>query len=310
VNNRANTLKAIRHETPDFVPVFDGTVWEAFELGGNFQWNSFTDHWGVRWQAEISGYVPVDVTHPLADLNKIDTYAWPEPMALTWTPDDQRRFDAVDRAQKLVGGLHINCLYERLRCLMGMENLLMAMYEEPDRLQVAIDRVVAYQEVCLRRLLGLGVDLIHIPEDLGSSHDLLMSPEMFRRFFVPAYERLFAPIRARGVMIDFHCDGAIGKILPDLVALGITILNPLEATCNDQAAARHVLKGRVALLGGINSKIVHMGTPDDVRREVRRAFDLWKPGGGWLAGPDQVLIGAPEENVRVFWETCRELAPG
>ena len=72
MNTRANTLKAIRHEPPDFVPVFDGTVWEAFELGGNFRWTSFTDHWGVRWQAEISGYVPVDVTHPLADLKKIE----------------------------------------------------------------------------------------------------------------------------------------------------------------------------------------------------------------------------------------------
>jgi hypothetical protein len=71
LNSRENTLRAIRLEQPDFVPVFDGTVWEAFALGGNFEWQSFTDHWGVVWQAELSGLVPVDVVHPLADLGKL-----------------------------------------------------------------------------------------------------------------------------------------------------------------------------------------------------------------------------------------------
>jgi len=308
MNTRENTLKAIHHRQPAFVPVFDGTMWEAFGLGGNFEFKSFTDHWGVRWQAEYEGLAPVDVVHPLADLSKIDKYPWPDPWALTWTAADQRRFDAVDRTQKLVGGSQINFLYERLRCLMGMENLLMALHDEPDRLQVAIDRIVEYQLVCLRRLLDLGVDVIHIPEDLGSTHDLLMSPEMFRRFILPAYERLFAEIHQRKVMIDFHTDGAIGRIIPDLIHLGIAVLNPIEVTANDQRHARDQVKGRVAVLGGINSKIVHTGTVNDVRREVRRAFELWKPGGGWLAAPDQVVIDAPPDNVKALWETCWELA--
>ena len=308
MNTRANTLKAIRLDEPEFVPVFDGSVWEAFELGGNFQWKSFTDHWGVVWQAELGGYVPVDVVHPLSDLTKLDAYPWPDPWALTWTAEDQRRFDAVDRQRKLVGGLHINFLYERLRCLMGMDNFLVALHEEPDRLRVVIDRIVEYQLVCLRRLLDLGVDIIHIPEDLGTSHDLIMSPEMFRHFILPSYERCFAEIRQRGVRIDFHTDGAIERIIPDLIGLGINVLNPVEVTANDQRRTRELVQGRVAVLGGINSKIVHTGTVDDVRREVRRAFALWKPGGGWLAGPDQVVIGAPEKNVQALWETCWELA--
>lgn len=307
-NTRENTLHAIRHQQSDFVPVFDGTVWESFELGGNFEWKSFTDHWGVQWRAELGGYVPVDIVHPLADLTKLDKYPWPDPWALTWTAADQRRFDAVNRSKKLVGGLHINFLYERLRCLMGMDNLLMAMHDEPDRLQELINRIVAYQRVCLSRLLDLGVDVIHIPEDLGSSHDLLMSPAMFRRFILPAYEHLFAEIHQRKVLIDFHTDGAIERIIPDLIGLGIHILNPLEVTANDQRRAHDLLRGHVAVLGGINSKIVHTGTVDDVRREVRRAFELWKPGGGWLAAPDQVVIGAPPDNVKALWDTCWKLA--
>ncbi|MCC6581692.1 MAG: hypothetical protein IT440_14770 [Phycisphaeraceae bacterium] len=308
MNTRENTLRTIRCQPADFVPVFDGTVWTAFELGGNFQWQSFTDHWGVVWQAELEGYVPVDVVHPLADLTKLDDYAFPDPWALTWTAEDQKRFEAVDRSQILVGGLHINFLYERLRSLMGLDNLLMALYDEPDRLKALIDRIVDYQLVCVRRLLDLGVDIIHIPEDLGTTKDLVMSPEMMRRFIFPAYERLFHDIHRRDVIIDFHTDGAIQRIIPDLIGLGIHIVNPMEVTANDPVRAREAVKGKLAVLGGINSKIAHMGTPADVRREVKRAFELWKPGGGWLAGPDQVLIGAPKDNVEAFWETCWELA--
>jgi uroporphyrinogen decarboxylase len=307
-NTRENTLRAITHRQPSFVPVFDGSVWEAFELGGNFESGSFTDHWGVKWQVSGAGLVPVDVSHPLADLDALDDYQWPDPWELTWTNEDQRRLDAVDRTKKLVGGCHINFLYERLRCLMGMENLLMAFHLYPDRLQFLIDRIVEYQEVCIRRLLNMGVDIIHVPEDLGSTHGLLMSPRTFRKFLMPAYERLFSPIHDAGVMIDFHTDGAIEEIIPDLISLGLAVLNPLEVTANDRHRASALLKDKVAVLGGINSKIVHRGTVQDVRAEVRRAFDVWKPGGGWLAGPDQVLTGAPEDNVQAFWDTCWELS--
>ena len=94
-------------------------------------------------------------------------------------------------------------------------------------------------------------------------------------------------------MIDFHTDGAIEAIVPDLISLGIHVLNPVEVTANDQHRIRAAVRGKLAVLGALNSKIVHTGTVADVRREVRRAFDIWKPGGGWLAAPDQVLTGAP-----------------
>ncbi len=307
-NTRANTLAALRLEPAASVPVFDGTVWEAVQLGGNFKYESWTDHWGTVWQAELPGMVPTDVGHPLADLDRLADYPWPDPWALTWTAADQQHLDRLKQRDIVVGGAHIKFVCERLCCLMGMDNFLMALVEDPDRVQVVIDRVVDYNIVCLRRLMDLGVDILHVSEDLGSTNDLLLSPELFRRFLVPAYARCFAEAQQRGVMIDFHSDGAILRIVPDLIALGITCLNPLEVTANDQPRARELTLGKIAVLGGINSKIVQTGTPADVRREVERAFALWAPGGGWIAAPDQVLTGAPPENVRVFWAACWEAA--
>lgn len=54
-----------------------------------------------------------------------------------------------------------------------------------------------------------------------------------------------------------------------------------------------------------DSRAVHTGAPADVRRDVRAAFSVWAPGGGWIAASDQVLTRAPEENVRVLRESCR-----
>ena len=308
INTRENTLAVIRHQPAKAVPVFDGGVWDTVMLGGHFRCASWTDAWGVVWEQELPGMAPTDVGHPLSDLRRLDTYAWPDPWQLTWTDADRQGLAAIDRSRVLLGGLHTYLLAERLYSLMGMENFLLALYEDPDRLRVLIDHIVDYTRVCFDRLIALGIETLHVSEDLGSQHDLLLSPEMFRRFLLPAYERMFEAPRRHGVIIDFHSCGAVEKVIPDLMAVGIGILNPVQVRANDRRRVRKLTQGRVAVLGGIDSYVVHRGTPDDIRREVRAAFDLWKPGGGWMAAPDQVLTGAPPENVKVFWETCHELA--
>ncbi len=308
MNTRENTLRALRHQMPERVPVFDGTVWEAVQLGGNFKYESWTDHWGTVWQAEQPGLVPTDVGHPLADLAKLDSYVFPDPWALTWSDEDQRQLEALRKKDILVGGIHIKFVCERLCCLMGMDNFMLAMYEDPERLQRLIDGIVDYNRVCLRRLLDLGVEIIHVSEDLGTQQDLMLSPEMFRRFLLPAYEACFDQVNRRGVLIDFHSCGAVEKIIPDLLAVGVNILNPVQVTANDRRRVKTTAFGRLAVLGGIDSRIVHLGTPAEIRREVRQAFDIWTPGGGWIAAPDQVLTGAPADNVHAFWDACHELA--
>ena len=306
-NTKENTLRAIRYDDPDFVPVFDGTVWEAVQLGGNFKYGSWVDHWGVRWQAELEGLVPVDVEHPLTDIKKVDNYNWPDPWRLTWTVQDQKHLESIDLEKILLGGSHVKFLCERICCLMGMDNFMMAMYDEPSRFQALIDHIVDYTIVVFRRLMDLGVDILHVSEDLGTQQALMISPEMFRKFFLPAYEKMFSEPRSRGVLIDFHSCGCIQDIVADLIAVGVDILNPLQAKANDRERVKGIIYDKMAVLGGIDSTIVLAGTPKDVRNEVFRAFSILKPKGGWIAGVDQVIVGAPQENVKILWETCWEL---
>ncbi len=144
MNTKENTLSAIRYDNPEWVPVFDDGVWEAVQLGGNFKYESWTDDWGTVWRTSQDGLVPTDIEHPLNDIGKIDTYAWPDPWNLTWTEDDQRHLDSIDRKKVFLGGLHVKFLCERLCAVMGMENFMLALYEEPDRLQEVIDHIVDY----------------------------------------------------------------------------------------------------------------------------------------------------------------------
>ena len=308
VNTKENTLAAIRYQEPEFVPVFDGTVWDAVQLEGNFKNENWTDHWGVRWQTELDGLYPVDTYHPLSDIKKIDDFQWPDPWKLTWTQQEQDHLEAIDRDAIVVGGVHVRFLCERLCCLMGMDNFMVAMYEDPERVQILIDRITDYNLVVFQRLIELDVDILHVSEDLGTQQALMMSPEMFRKFLLPAYEKMFSMPRSRGVLIDFHSCGCIQEIVSDLISAGVSILNPLQAKANDQREIKSVVNGKMAILGGIDSTIVLNGTPKDVRSEIRRAFEILKPGGGWLAGPDQVIVGAPKNNVEALWETCWKLS--
>ena len=96
---------------------------------------------------------------------------------------------------------------------------------------------------------------------------------------------------------------SLTKIVPDLASIGVTLLNPVQARANDLARVKaDALAGRMALQGGIDSHLLTIGTPDQVRRETLRVLGILGPGGGYVLGPDQGMPW-PEENYQAMIET-------
>ena len=77
-------------------------------------------------------------------------------------------------------------------------------------------------------LLDRGVEIINVCDDLGNADGLLMSPELFRTFFLPWYEQLMERVHRRGAFVHLHSHGNIAPLLPDLAAIGVDIINPFD----------------------------------------------------------------------------------
>jgi hypothetical protein len=110
--------------------------------------------------------------------------------------------------------------------LRGFENLMVDMAEGDPRLWPLIRMVESYNSTVINKSLELGADLVRLGDELGLQAGLPISPAMWRRYIKPSYEYMFRPCRAADVPIYLHTDGHILEIVPDLIEVGVRMLNP------------------------------------------------------------------------------------
>jgi uroporphyrinogen decarboxylase len=188
-----------------------------------------------------------------------------------------------------------------------MEGFLTGLITHPQEAHVFCHLLADYARRVFSRYLELEVDAVSFSEDLGTQRALMVSPETFREFLLPEYRYCFAEVLAAGKIVNFHSCGCVDAVAADLASIGVTVLNPVQARANDLAALKTATQGRMALQGGIDTAVLALGTPAQVRDEVARVMAVLKPGGGYVCGPDQSIPGIPEENLAALWSAATEL---
>jgi uroporphyrinogen decarboxylase len=307
MNLKENYLEAVHFGQPDHVPLANEPIFHLFELEGNFRWDDWTDLWGVRWEAGMERTVPFPKGNPLPSLDRLSDFTFPDSDGLVLTDDMRDALRTVDRGERLVVGHVTYLLFERAWAIMGMDNFLLALISHPREAHAFLRGIASFARGVFDRYLELGVDAVSFTEDLGSQRALMISPAMFREFILPEYVFCFEHVLREKKMVMFHSCGRVDAIAGDLAAIGVTVLNPVQARANDLHKLKRETVGRMALNGGIDTSTLARGAPEDVRSEVIRVMDILKPGGGYVCGPDQEIPGIPSGNMEALWETAREI---
>jgi uroporphyrinogen decarboxylase len=169
---------------------------------------------------------------------------------------------------------------------------------------------IGYWDAILTRV-GKYVQVIVLGDDLGTQDNLFVSPEIFREFIKPRYIKLINSIKSKAdVKVLLHSDGAIRELIPDLIEVGIDILNPIQVTARgmgDTKSLKEEFGEEIVFWGGgcDTQKILPFGKPEDVRREVKRRVSDLKPGGGFVFAPvHNIQPEVPIENVLTLYETA------
>ena len=182
-----------------------------------------------------------------------------------------------------------------------MEHLLLDLHLHPgfvhDLLEGILRQLLANLEVFGREL---DMECVWLSDDYGSQRELLISPEHWRTFVAPRLLRLVEAVRLRGLHFVLHSDGNIAEVLPDIVDMGVDLLNPVQPECMDVHRIKKEYGSRITLWGGYGTQGTLMfGTPAEVRREVFALCDVMEPG---LGVPDEM----PLRNAVAFIEAARE----
>ncbi len=255
--------------------------------------------------------------HPLAHAESvadIEAYAFPDPDAPGRFRRAQESIDKYGRDYGIIGDLECS-IFETSWYLVGLEKLFMGMAMEEPWVDALFDKVADFHTRAGCRLAAMGADVIWCGDDIGSQNGPMISVDMFDRYFFPRISRMFAAFKKVNpqVKIAWHSCGSILPFIPRFIAAGLDILNPIQplAAGMDPAWLKAAYGDRLAFFGGICvQELLPHGTPEQIRKEVRRRVSILGEGGGYILAPaHNIQADTSVDNILAFFEAATGSRP-
>ena len=265
----------------------------------------YTDNWGVKWRTDAyqtpfgEGVYTNLADGPLKEDDAIDTYTAPDP----GRPELYTNLENLIRQYKdefyIIGRLHCT-IFESAWALRGFEQLMLDFYMNPELAGRILDITYRYHRQVARNMAVRGVDMIWLGDDLGGQDGLLIPPELWREFLKPLMQSIIEEIKNINpeIKIAYHTDGNNNDIIPELIEIGIDVLNPVQPECMDPVRLKEKFGDRLCFFGGISvQSTLPLGTPGQIRNEVNRYWENLGKNGGWLCAPTHhIQLDTPMEN--------------
>jgi uroporphyrinogen decarboxylase len=273
---------------------------------------STTDEWGITTR-ETDLYNEM-VAHPLAEIENVkdlEHYPFPDPLAAG-------RFDWAEETVKTYGedyalvGEQECTIFELSWYLVGLEKFLLDMALGNAYVFELLDRVMEFSLQQAARLIDLGVDIILFGDDMGDQNGMMISPAMWRSIFKPRMLHIFQTVKKLNpdIQIAYHSCGSILPIIPDLIEIGLDILNPLQplAAGMDAKYLKSTYGEKLSFYGAIDiQNLLPRGSPREIKKTVKDKIAILGRGGGYIVAPaHNIQPDTPLENIFAFFEAARE----
>ena len=251
--------------------------------------------------------------YPLAEYKTVDeikrNYKWP---SLDWYDYSKipGQIAGWEDYPIQAGGSEPFLVYKNLR---GDEQAFMDLILNPEIVHYCLDKLFEFCYENTHRIYeqipGKSM-LTYVAEDLGSQENLMYSPDQIREFFIPRMKKIIDLAHSAGAFVFHHNDGAIRKIIPDMIEAGIDILNPIQWKLNgmDRNGLKKDFGDKLIFHGAVdNQHTLPFGSKEEVRQEVIENIRILGSGGGYILAPCHMIQpGTPMENIVEMYETGYE----
>ncbi|MEK7475741.1 MAG: uroporphyrinogen decarboxylase family protein [Candidatus Coatesbacteria bacterium] len=262
------------------------------------------------------GYVAGKKTwHPLAGIDTIpglDAYPWPDmtdPRRHAHLDEEVRRAKA--EGYTVIGQMSQTILENAYR-MRGMEALFADFHERPSFVARLFEYHAERRRFQAKRLIEAGVDVLRIGDDIATQQGLIIGPALYREAIKPFHVSVVKVARdlKPGVPVLYHSDGNLTGLLPDLIDVGVSAINPAQVECMDLVAVKREFGSRLTLWGCLPTQSIFAhGTGDEVREYLRWMKRELAPGGGLVVEFYNALVTPVFlSNLRVFCEEFFDLA--
>ncbi len=295
-------------------------VYEKIKEKGNYF--EYFDEWGFTHHFPKNGFWFSMVKHPLEAIDFeaegiIENYNWPDaanPVRFDGLREKALKFRQQEKIV-FVKGLCAG-LFEMHQRIRGVENAMVDPFLFPvnsDKLVGKLaDLKIEFWDALLDKI-GDVVDIVGEGDDYGTQQSQLISPDQFREYYKPHFIRVlnFIKYKAPAVKLMFHSCGNVRPIIPDLIEMGVDILNPVHITATGMEPVqlkKDFGKDIVFWGGGVDTQnVLPSGTPTEVMDDVKRNIDALAPGGGFVFSTvHNIQSEVPPQNIVAMLEALKE----
>jgi len=274
----------------------------------------YRDNWGCLWFNVYDGLEGQVVEHPLADLRALDSYSPPDPLKKTERGDrDWAETEREINERKKKGLLTCGSgerLFDRLYFLRGFENLMIDIATDAPHLGRLIDMLLDFEMKLVAKWLEIGVDVMWFHTDIGTQNALMISPQKFRKYFKPMFEKIFTTCRRAGSRVGLSSDGRLLEIVDDLVECGVSIHDP-QLRANTLEGIARCYKGKMCINLDLDRQMFPFCAPEDITRQVKDVVEtLNSPEGGLMVVGAVYGDNVPLENIEALCRALEEFCLG
>ena len=265
-----------------------------------FDGEAHTDDWGITW---VRGYGFNQISHyPLAGATREEMLAYTFPTA--HIEEYMEHMAPLVKDPNYFLGCDISpCGYEILWRLRGMEAVMLDMLDDPELARTMLNRCMDFsiqlgEEACRR----FPLDWLWTGDDVAAQGGMMISPKSWRNLIKPGLKRVFEVGKSRGLWVAYHCCGGLRPIIPDLIEIGLDVLNPIQGNCPgmEPIELKKEFGDKLAFMGGVDTQnLLPNASVDEVRRATAKLLEGMTAGGGGyiLAASHTIPPETPNENI-------------
>ncbi len=291
-------LNQTRKKT-DFTVYYDMLPSNARTL----DWNP---EWGVMGVAGSKAHYQ-KMLHPMAHfetIEEINSYPYPDfNKSYRWEGLPEKVNKIKDNDLIAVAFMQMT-IFEIAWYLRGMDNLMIDMMVNKDLVESLLDRITEIRVEMARKYAYSGVDILMLGDDVSTQLDMMINPELWSKMLKPRMEEIInsAKHEKPDILVFYHGDGNLKKIIPDLIDIGVDVLNPVQPECMDPIELKRLYGNNLSFWGTLGTQsTLPFGTPKEIEETCRHIIENVGINGGLLMAPTHVIEpDVPWENVKAF----------
>ncbi len=338
MTSRERTIRSIRFEKPDRVPVLHRIkpgfirlhpkeiqklrekypsdilqsektyTWFTFHTAGKLNMDPgklVKDEWGCVWKTITSDHFGQVIDSPLKSLDDFNTYEFPAPSFGIEGIRYMAEVRKEDNRQHYMM-VWIGSIFHMYTYLRGYENALIDVAEERAGFFLLLEKLTEFAIRRIQLLSDYDLDGIFIADDWGTQYNILIDPDQWRRIFKPLYTRIAEEIHKLDRLAHYHTCGYTLQILPDLIECGFDEINPQVPTMDIHQIAA-IFRDRTCIRPDLERQgILMYGTPGDVSTHVLDTFTTLKSERGGYVAHIPIEVNLTVENVEAMMQTYRQ----